>query len=59
MSKKNQTLRRFALPVLALMALTTLAACGKNGEPILPDGKTDNFPRQYPNNTNPQSGVFN
>lgn len=59
MSKKTETLRRFSLPVLALMALTSLAACGKNGEPILPNGKQDDFPKQYPSRTDPQSGVFN
>ncbi|MET1027543.1 MAG: hypothetical protein ABWY00_10265 [Dongiaceae bacterium] len=56
---KNKILRRLCLPVLVLMTLTVLAGCGKNGEPILPDKKQDNFPRQYPADTKPQSGVFN
>ncbi|HEY1384051.1 MAG TPA: hypothetical protein VGF43_10570 [Dongiaceae bacterium] len=34
------------------------AACGKKGPPILPPPQTDNFPGQYPKNTNPQTGVF-
>lgn len=36
----------FAL-ALALAALP-LAACGKKGPPELPEGKTDQYPRQYP-----------
>jgi predicted small lipoprotein YifL len=32
---------------IALLALT-LSACGKRGDPEPPDGKTDEFPRQYP-----------
>jgi predicted small lipoprotein YifL len=52
--------------MLALVLLTTLAACGKNGEPVLPgnttgrpDQDTDNFKRHYPTSTDPQKGVFN
>jgi len=56
---KNKLARRLCLPVLAVMSLMVLAGCGKDGDPILPDKKQDNFPRQYPSNTNPQSGVFN
>lgn len=58
--------RRRLLPVLALALLTTLAACGKNGVPVLPDNTSgdpkkddDNYNRQYPVSTKPQSGVFN
>jgi len=54
------------LPLLALVLLTSLAACGKNGAPLRPDNTTgkieddkDNYGRQYPTSTNPQSGVFN
>jgi predicted small lipoprotein YifL len=54
------------LPVLALALLTCLAACGKNGVPVLPDNTsgdpkkdTDNYNRQYPTSTKPQTGVFN
>jgi|GEM_PF-6442403 predicted small lipoprotein YifL len=64
MSSPNQSRR--LLPVLALVLLTTLAACGKNGEPVLPDNtsgdpkkNTDNFPHQYPTSAKPQTGVFN
>lgn len=60
----QKTKWRRALPVLAL--LTSLAACGKNGVPVLPDNTsgdpqkdTDNYNRQYPTSTKPQTGVFN
>ncbi|WP_162917670.1 hypothetical protein [Dongia deserti] len=43
------------LGALALMP----AACGKKGAPVLPPGKTDEFPHQYPRSTEPQQGVFN
>jgi predicted small lipoprotein YifL len=63
---RNPNQSRRLLPVLALVLLTTLAACGKNGEPVLPDNtsgdpkkNTDNYPRQYPTSTKPQTGVFN
>jgi predicted small lipoprotein YifL len=36
-----------ALSIIALLALT-VSACGKRGDPVPPDGKTDEFPRQYP-----------
>jgi predicted small lipoprotein YifL len=35
------------------------AACGRKGAPVLPPGKTDQFPSQYPKTTDPQTGVFN
>ncbi|HVI87881.1 MAG TPA: hypothetical protein VM659_06235 [Dongiaceae bacterium] len=64
MSSLNKPRR--LLPVLALVLLTSLAACGKNGVPVLPDNTsgdpkkdTDNYPRQYPTSTKPQTGVFN
>jgi predicted small lipoprotein YifL len=67
----NQTVtssRRFrlALPMLAIVLLTTLAACGKNGEPVLPGNTSgnpaddhDNYKQHYPTSTTPQQGVFN
>ncbi|HVJ41449.1 MAG TPA: hypothetical protein VM639_08125 [Dongiaceae bacterium] len=58
--------RRRALPVLALVLMTGLAACGKNGVPVLPDNTSgdpaknnDNYNRQYPTSAKPQTGVFN
>jgi hypothetical protein len=68
MSKTFISRRRFrrALPMLALALLTSLAACGKNGVPVLPgntSGKpsddNDNYNQQYPTSTAPQKGVFN
>lgn len=34
--------------VLALVFVLPLAACGKKGDPTLPAGKSDDFPRKYP-----------
>ena len=46
------------LAVLILSAVIAVAACGKKGDPVLPDGQKDSYPRTYPNNTDPQTGVF-
>ncbi len=55
--------RRGASRVLLAVLLATLAlapaACGKKGAPVLPEGKTDQFPHRYPQSTEPQQGVFN
>ncbi len=38
-----------ALLVFTIVALAlSLSACGKKGPPEPPEGKTDQFPRQYP-----------
>jgi len=37
---------------------TTLVACGKKGDPVLPEGKKDDYPRTYPTSSDPQTGVF-
>ena len=43
-------LARLAAAALILaVAGLPLAACGKKGPPNLPEGTTDQFPRQYPN----------
>jgi predicted small lipoprotein YifL len=43
-------LARFLAAALILaVAGLPLAACGKKGPPDLPEGQTDQFPRQYPN----------
>ncbi len=46
--------------MLLLMSLIALApaACGRKGAPVLPPGKADEFPSQYPRSTDPQTGVF-
>lgn len=43
------------LLVVAMLALSgaTLGACGKKGPPELPEGQTDQFPRQYPDPNEP------
>lgn len=50
--------RLLLLLLLATLALAP-AACGRKGAPVLPPGKTDQFPSQYPKSTDPQTGVFN
>jgi predicted small lipoprotein YifL len=45
------------LLLLATVALAP-AACGRKGAPVLPPGKTDQFPSKYPKSTDPQTGVF-
>lgn len=42
-------LRPWLALALILAALGTTAACGKKGPPELPEGQTDQYPRQYPN----------
>jgi predicted small lipoprotein YifL len=49
---------RNLIAVLFLVAVVAVAACGKKGNPVLPDGQTDSYPKSYPNNTDPQTGVF-
>ena len=40
---------RIVLALLLTLAVAApLAACGKKGEPQLPEGKTDQFPSTYP-----------
>jgi predicted small lipoprotein YifL len=51
-------LHSFVALLLALAVATTLVACGKKGDPILPKGQTDDYPRSYPASTAPQTGVF-
>jgi predicted small lipoprotein YifL len=49
--------RAIILALLAALALAP-AACGRKGTPVLPPGKTDQFPSKYPKTTDPQTGVF-
>ena len=44
--------------VLLLGVALAPAACGRKGAPVLPPGKTDQFPSEYPRTTDPQTGVF-
>jgi predicted small lipoprotein YifL len=40
---------RASLLLLALAAALTASACGKKGDPTLPAGESDKYPRTYPN----------
>jgi len=39
-------MRRFAVVMLALAVASPLAACGRKGKPVPPEGTV--YPRQYP-----------
>jgi predicted small lipoprotein YifL len=52
-------LRNTAVVVLvALSVIGAIGGCGKKGDPVLPDGKKDQYPASYPQSTDPQTGVF-
>jgi predicted small lipoprotein YifL len=51
-------LHSFVALLLALAVATSLVACGKKGDPTLPKGQKDDYPRSYPTNSDPQTGVF-
>jgi predicted small lipoprotein YifL len=42
----------------ALAVATSLVACGKKGDPVLPNEQKDKFPATYPQSSDPQTGVF-
>jgi predicted small lipoprotein YifL len=44
---RKHWLGRCAMLLIAALALLP-AGCGKKGDPELPKGETDEFPRQYP-----------
>jgi predicted small lipoprotein YifL len=44
--------------LFAFAVATALVACGKKGDPTLPKGQKDDYPRSYPTNSDPQTGVF-
>ena len=44
--------------LLALSVATALVACGKKGDPTLPNGQKDSYPATYPQSSEPQTGVF-
>jgi predicted small lipoprotein YifL len=52
------TRHSFAALMLALAVVAALVACGKKGDPTLPNGQKDNYPATYPQSTDPQTGVF-
>jgi predicted small lipoprotein YifL len=43
---------------IVLVLFAALPACGRKNPPVLPDGQTDEFERQYPTSTEPQQGIF-
>ena len=51
-------LHSFVALLLALAVATSLVACGKKGDPTLPEGKKDDYPHTYPQSSDPQTGVF-
>ncbi len=48
MTRSRPLPRLVAAVLLLAVAAAPLAACGIKGPPELPEGKTDQFPRQYP-----------
>ena len=53
----RQAVKLGMIAMLAALALAP-AGCGRKGDPVLPPGKTDQFPSKYPKSTDPQTGVF-
>ena len=54
---RNMTLHRL-MAILIVAALVAVAACGKKGDPVLPNGQKDDYPHSYPQSSDPQTGVF-
>jgi predicted small lipoprotein YifL len=44
--------------VLMLVAAVAMTACGKKGDPTLPNGQKDGYPSSYPQSADPQTGIF-
>jgi len=44
---------RWIALALVLAALAATAACGTKSRPELPEGQSDQYPRQYPNPNEP------
>jgi predicted small lipoprotein YifL len=54
----SRALHTFFALALMLAVATSLVACGKKGDPVLPEGKKDDYPHTYPQSSDPQTGVF-
>jgi hypothetical protein len=48
MTRRTQLLRSVLLALAVAVIGLAPAACGKKGAPELPEGQTDQYPRQYP-----------
>jgi predicted small lipoprotein YifL len=53
MIHRGTRIRRAIALVLVLAALAATAACGTKSRPELPEGQSDQYPRQYPNPNEP------
>lgn len=54
----NRSPVSLGLMVAALVLALGVAACGRKGDPYLPDDQQNTFPDQYPKSTNPQGGII-
>jgi predicted small lipoprotein YifL len=52
------TLFHRLMAFVIVAAFIAVAACGKKGDPVLPDGQKDAYPHTYPQSSDPQTGVF-
>jgi predicted small lipoprotein YifL len=50
---RGTRIRRAIALALMLVALAATAACGTKSRPELPEGQSDQYPRQYPNPNEP------
>jgi predicted small lipoprotein YifL len=46
------------LALIGLMLAIGPVACGKKGDPVLPNGAKDQYPQSYPGSSDEQTGVF-
>lgn len=47
------TLRRLLVLICLGAFAASVAACGRKGDPTLPPGQTDSYPRSYPAGSQP------
>jgi predicted small lipoprotein YifL len=57
-ARVGRAIHTFCALALMLAVATALVACGKKGDPTLPEGKKDDYPHTYPQSSDPQTGVF-
>jgi hypothetical protein len=51
--RQGAGIRQWIALATVLLALAATAACGTKSRPELPEGQTDQYPRQYPNPNEP------